>query len=148
MFLTRSGLTRILDPERVVTAIRAAESACTAEIRVSVSGALWGDPRKRAEKAFQRLGMAETEHRNGVLIYLMPRRRRFAILGDTGIHAAVGQAFWDGVAAALSERFKAGDFTGGLEHGLAEVGKQLATHFPVGEGGNPDELPDQVDLDG
>ena len=148
MILTRSELKRILDPERVVSAIREAEAACTAEIRVSVSGALWGDPRKRAEKAFVKLGMADTEHRNGVLIYLMPHRRRFAVLGDAGIHAAVGQAFWDSVAAALSERFKAGDFTGGLEQGIAEVGRQLAKHFPAGEGGNPDELPDQVDIDG
>ena len=130
-----------------MAAIREVEAACSAEIRVSVSGALWGDPRKRAEKAFVRLGMAKTEHRNGVLIYLMPHRRRFAVLGDAGIHAAVGQAFWESIAAALSERFKAGDFTGGLEHGIAEVGLQLAKHFPASEGGNPNELPDQIDID-
>lgn len=148
MFLTRSSLKRILDPERVVSAIRHAEAACSAEIRVSVSDAWWGDPRKRAEKAFIRLGMADTQHRNGVLIYLMPHRRRFAVLGDSGIHAAVGQAFWDATAAAMGERFKSGDFTGGLEHGIAEAGRQLAKHFPAGEGGNPNELPDQVDIDG
>ena len=91
--------------------------------------------------------MAKTEHRNGVLIYLMPRRRRFTVLGDAGIHGAVGQAFWESIAAALSERFKAGDFTGGLEHGIAEVGRQLAKHFPIREGENPNELPDQVDID-
>ena len=148
MFLTRSKLKRVLDPDRVVSAIRDAEAACSAEIRVSVSGAWWGDPRKRAEKAFTRLGMANTQHRNGVLIYLMPHRKRFAVLGDDGIHAAVGQAFWESVAAAMSERFKSGDFTGGLEHGITEVGRQLAKHFPASEGGNPDELPDQVDIDG
>jgi len=147
MILTQSKLKRILDPERVVSAIREAESACSAEIRVSVSGALWGDPRKRAEKAFARLGMADTKHRNGVLIYFMPHRRRFAVLGDAGIHAAVGQAFWDSTAAAMSERFKAGDFTGGLEHGIAEAGRQLAKHFPAGAGGNANELPDEVDID-
>lgn len=148
MILTRSNLKRLLDPDRVAAAIRAAEAACSAEIRVSVSGALWGDPRKRAEKAFVKLGMAKTEHRNGVLIYLMPRRRRFAVLGDSGIHAAVGQAFWDAIAAAMGERFKSGDFTGGLEHGIAEVGRQLEEHYPASRSGNPNELPDQVDIDG
>ncbi len=147
MILTRQQLKRLLDPERVVAAIRAAESGCTAEIRVSVSGALWGDPRARAEKAFVRLGMARTEHRNGVLFYLMPRRRRFAVLGDAGIHARVGQSFWDAIAAALSERFRDGDFTGGLEHGIAEAGRQLAAHFPAGAGRNRNELPDRIDLD-
>lgn len=148
MFLTRSKLKRILDPDRVVSAIRDAEAACSAEIRVSVSGAWWGDPRKRAEKAFVKLGMAGTGQRNGVLIYLMPHRRRFAVLGDSGIHAAVGQAFWDATAAAMAGRFKSGDFTGGLEHGIAEAGWQLAKHFPAGADGNPNELPDQVDIDG
>ena len=148
MILTRSRLKRILDPDRVAAAIHDAEAVCSAEIRVSVSGALWGDPRKRAEKAFLKLGMAKTEHRNGVLIYLMPHRRRFAVLGDSGIHTAVGQAFWDSVAAALSERFKAGDFTGGLEHGIAKVGEQLAKHFPANEENNSNELPDQVDIEG
>jgi putative membrane protein len=148
MFLTRSRLQRVLDPERVVAAIREAEAACSAEIRVSVSGALWGDPRKRAEKAFARLGMAKTERRNGVLIHLMLHRRRFTVLGDSGINAAVGQTFWDATAAAMGERFKSGDFTGGLEHGIAEVGRQLAKHFPSEAGGNPNELPDQVDIGG
>lgn len=147
MILTRSNLKRMLDPDRVSAAIRQAEAGCSAEIRVSVSGALWGDPRKRAEKAFVKLGMADTRHRNGVLIYLMPHRKRFAVLGDTGIHTAVGQAFWDSVAASLSERFQSGDFTGGLESGIAGIGRQLATHFPAGEGRNPNELPDEIDFD-
>ena len=148
MILTKKKLARILNPERVVAAIQMAEAQCTAEIRVSVSGAWWGDPQKRAKKAFIKLGMVNTRHRNGVLIYLMPHRKRFAVLGDAGIHAAVGQAFWESVTAAMSERFKSGDFTGGIEHGITEVGRQLAKHFPAGASGNPDELPDQVDIDG
>lgn len=148
MFLTRSKLKRIIDPERIVAAIQAAEAGCSAEIRVSVSGALWGDPRRRAEKAFLKLGMANTKHRNGVLIYVMPHRKRFAVLGDAGIHAAVGQAFWDSVVAILAGRFKSGDFTGGLELGIAEVGRRLAEHFPRDGNADPDELPDEVDLGG
>lgn len=148
MLLTRSKLKHLLDPDRIVAAIQAAEAGCSAEIRVSVSGALWGNPRKRAEKAFLKLGMANTQHRNGVLLYLMPSRKRFAVIGDAGIHAAVGQTFWESVSALLTERFKSGDFTGGLELGIAEVGRRLAEHFPIEAGGNPDELPDEVDFDG
>lgn len=148
MFLTRSKLNRWMDPDRITSAIREAESRCTAEIRVSVSGSWWGDPRKRAEKAFVRLGMAKTDLHNGVLIYVMPFRRRFAVIGDSGIHAAVGQAFWDAITNAMGERFKVGDFTGALEHGIAEVGHHLAKHFPASGEPNPNELPDQIDLDG
>ncbi|HEU4951363.1 MAG TPA: TPM domain-containing protein [Holophagaceae bacterium] len=148
MFLTQSRLRRLLDPERIVAAIRAAEVASTAEIRVSVSGARRGDPRARAEKAFHRLGMANTRQRNGVLIYLMPLARRYAVIGDAGIHAAVGQAFWDDLGAAMARHFAEGDFTGGLEAGIAEAGQALALHFPAGDGPNPDELPDRLDLEG
>ncbi len=146
LFLTRSKLQSLLDPDRIVAAIRAAESECTAEIRVSVSGAWWGDPEQRAQKAFLRLGMTNTEHRNGVLIFLMPHRRRFAVLGDQGIHAAVGHAFWEAVTAAMSQRFQADHLTEGLEHGIAEIGRQLTRHFPAVRNENPDELPDQVDF--
>ena len=146
MWLTRSKLQSLLDPDRVVAAIRAAESDCSAEIRVSVSGAWWGDPEKRAQKAFLRLGMANTEHRNGVLILLMPHRKRFAVLGDQGIHAAVGQDFWQAVTAAMSQRFQTNHLTEGLEHGIAEIGRQLTKHFPAVQHGHPNELPDQVDF--
>lgn len=148
MLLTQSKLRRLLDPERIASAIHDAESHCTAEIRVSVSGAWWGDPHKMAERAFIRMGMARTEQRNGVLFFVMPFRRRFAVIGDSGIHAAVGQAFWDEVTTAMGARFRAGDVTGALEHGIAEAGHHLAIHFPAPNGGNPNELPDQVDLGG
>lgn len=147
IFLMQTQLHRLLDPERLVAAIRVAESGCSAEIRVSVSGAWWGDPQVRARKAFARLGMEKTRHRNGVLIFLMPHRKRFAVLGDTGIHAAVGQPFWDALSAEMSGRFQAGDFTGGLEQGIAALGRALASHFPAAEGDNPNELPDELDRD-
>ena len=89
--------------------------------------------------------MARTVERNGVLIFVVPSRRRFVILGDEGIHAKAGQEFWDRTAAAISERFKSEDFTGGLVHGIQEAGKQLATHFPP-RASATNELPDDVDL--
>ena len=48
------------------------------------------------------------------------------ILGDEGIHREVGQVFWDDVTAAVSDRFRKGDFTGGLVHGIAEAGRVLS----------------------
>ena len=67
----------------------------------------WGDVEKVARKAFVRLGMDRTAQRNGVLIFLVPSRKRFAVLGDEGIHAKVGQDFWDEAAACLSAHFHA-----------------------------------------
>jgi uncharacterized membrane protein len=134
-----------VDVGRIERAIAEAEKQSTAEVRVSVSRFFWGDVRHHAERAFRRLGMRNTEHRNGVLIFLVPSRRTLVVLGDEGIHEKVGQAFWDDVVRKASARFSAGDYTEGLLEAIATVGKPLAEHFPS-EGVNPNELPNQVDF--
>ncbi len=136
----------LVDEGAVTRAIHEAEHGTTGEIRVSVSTFFWGDVRKAAERAFERLGMTRTRHRNAVLIYVVPSRKRFVVLGDEALHARVGQEFWDGVAAAMSGFFRKGDFTGGLVHGIAEAGRQLAQHFPSDGPEGHDELPDEVDF--
>jgi uncharacterized membrane protein len=90
--------------------------------------------------------MENTPERNGVLIFLVPGRKRFAVLGDVAIHAHVGQAFWEDVAACLSARFRRGEFTEGLVEGIHLLGDRLASHFPRVRAEGQDELPDQVDF--
>jgi len=143
--MLRRRLRQLIDEEAVKAAIAEAERNTSGEIRVSVSTFFWGDVRKTAERAFERLGMTATARRNGVLFFLVPSRRKFVVLGDEGIHRKVGQGFWDDVTAAVSDRFGKGDFTGGLVHGVAEAGKVLAFHFPR-EDANPNELTDDVDF--
>ena len=58
--------------------------------------------RRVAERAFEKLGMARTRQRNAILFFVVPSRRRFAVLGDEGIHAKVGQEFWDAIATGAS----------------------------------------------
>lgn len=136
----------LVDGERVQQAIAEAERLTSGEVRVSVSTFFWGDVRAVAEKAFARLGMDATQERNGVLFFVVPSRKRFVVLGDEGIHAKVGQEFWDAVAAAVSERFHEGDYTGGLARGIGEVGRLLAEHFPRDPVSDRNELPDAVDF--
>jgi uncharacterized membrane protein len=136
---------KLVDIEAIRRAVERAESQTSGQIRVSVSTLFWGDVRHAAHRAFVRLGMEQTRQRNGILLFIVPSRRRFAVVGDQGIHDRVGQDFWDGVAKAISERFHKGDFTGGIIHGVETVGQQLAQHFPPVPGG-PNELPDDVDL--
>ena len=106
----------------------------------------WGKVRPVAERAFVRLGMAKTRRRNGVLFFVVPARRRFVVLGDEGIHARVGQEFWDVLADAVSGHFRKGEFTDGLVRGIREAGAKLAAHFPYDPATDRNELPDEVDL--
>jgi uncharacterized membrane protein len=145
MWLGRGTLIRRLDVKRIEDALRAAEKRTSGEIRVSVSHFFWGNVRKAAEHAFVRMGMTATKERNGILFFVVPSRRRFVVLGDEGIHAKVGQEFWDKIAAAMSAKFHAGDFTGGLVDAIGVVGEELARHFPR-TAADVNELPDHVDF--
>ena len=144
--MTRKKLFQLIDRDKIKDAIQKAEHRTSGEIRVSVAPFFWGNVEKLADKAFVRLGMTNTKDRNGVLFFVVPSRRKFVVLGDQGIHERVGQEFWDHVAAAVSDKFRGGDFTGGLVRGIEEVGEQLAAHFPYDATTDKDELPDDVDF--
>ena len=146
MVMTRKKLLQIIDQVRIQRAIEAAEQRTSGEICVSVARLFWGSIEKAADKAFVRLGMTNTKDRNGVLFFVVPARRKFVVRGDRGIHERVGQSFWQDVADALSEKFRAGDFTEGLVKGIETVGEQLATHFPYDRTTDKNELSNEVDF--
>lgn len=135
-----------LDVAALEAAIREAERATTGEVRIAVLPRVRGGLEKAVKPAAERLGMTRTAQRNGILILVDPARRAFLVWGDTAIHERVGEAFWKEVAAAIEERFRAGDFTGGLVRGIETAGRALAAHFPCGPGGHANELPDRVDI--
>ena len=138
-----------IDVERVEAAIREAEGRTSGEIRVAVSRFyFWGDVRFAARCAFARLHMERTRQRNAVLILVAPRRRRFAIVADTGVHARAGDGSWQAIADLLGRQFRAGDLTGGLVQGIAALGDCLAKHFPADSKRDANELPDSVVVDG
>ncbi len=142
----RRKLMQTIDCERVLAAIREAERRTSGEIRVSVARFFWGNVRRVAEKAFVRMKISGTRDRNGILFFIVPARRRFAVLGDSGIHAKVGQEFWDAVAALLSESFRKGEFTEGLVRAIGAAGERLAEHFPYDRSADVNELPDAIDF--
>jgi uncharacterized membrane protein len=123
---------KAIDRDAVKAAIVAAERLTSGEIAVSLAPWFWGSVERAADQAFVRLGVGRTREHNGVLVFVCPRRRRFVVLGDSAIHAKVGQTFWDDTAAAIAERFRTGDLTGGIVHGIAVIGDRLAVHFPRG----------------
>ena len=149
MWWTRQKhLSRDFDGDAVANAIAAAEHQTSGQVVVSISPFFIGSVRRAADRAFLRLGVANTRAHNGVLFFIVPSRRQFIVLGDDGIHRAVGQTFWDDVAAAVSKRFARGDMTAGLVDGIAEVGRQLAAHFPHDDADERNELPDAIDYGG
>ncbi len=134
-----------IDKHRIKAAIQRAEKRTSGEIRVSISPLFWGSIRKAAERAFERMGMTATRERNAVLFFVVPTRRKFVVLGDSGIHEKAGQEFWQAIVEIVGKKFREGDFTGGLVDGVAAVGESLAKHFPFDAAADANELPDDVD---
>jgi uncharacterized membrane protein len=143
---SRRKLMKAIDVERVKAAIAAAERAASGEVRVSVAPFFWGSVRRVAEKAFVRLGMTGTKDRNGILFFIVPGRKKFAVLGDEGIHAQVSPDFWESLAGLMSGHFRNGEFTEGLVAAIEEAGRQLAAHFPCDPSTDVNELPDDIDF--
>jgi uncharacterized membrane protein len=137
------------EQQRIVAAIQMAEQRTSGEIRFHVErdvpkGAPSdGDPYLRARELFGKMGMHATGDRNGVLVYLAVRARRFAIVGDEQLHQQVGDGFWKDVAALMAARFAADDFAGGVEAGIARIGEKLREHFPYRED-DVNELSDDI----
>jgi uncharacterized membrane protein len=132
-----------LDSDRIVKTIADAEKKSSGEIRVHVTRRKPDNLEQRARRRFELLGMTKTADRNGVLIYIAPRMRRFQILGDSGIHEKCGDDFWKETAAEMESHFRKGEFTEGIVRGIAKIGDVLAAHFSR-KAGDVNELSDEV----
>ena len=132
--------------EAIVRAIGEAEHATSGEIRVHVETSCKADVLDEAAWLFRKLGMHRTADRNGVLIYLAIKERRYAIIGDTGINAVVPPGFWDQIRDHMNQRFSENLFTEGLAEGIIMAGEQLKEHFPHAKD-DINELTDTISFD-
>jgi uncharacterized membrane protein len=141
------------DFEAISRAITDAEATTTAEIRVHLDrrvphGRFWtkGHPLKRARALFTWLGMHRTRERNGVLIYLAVEDRKLAIVGDDGIHARVGDTYWERVRDVMVEDLRGRSPVDGVVKAVHDLGRVLQQHFPR-RGEKPNELSNEVDVE-
>lgn len=152
LFTTAWSVRGAFPPEALANieeAIRESETAHSGQIRFAVQHSLDTrevlrgiTARQRAIEVFGELGVWDTEHNNGVLIYFLLADRDFEIIGDRGIDARVGPEGWESICRGMEERIREGDLEGGVIWGIRAVGEQLRAHFSR-EGGPSGDLPDQ-----
>src|SRR2546421_3594593 len=120
-----------LEHDRIVQAIREAESKTSGEIRIYIQrGKLDVDPLIAAQRKFHRLRMYKTSGRNGVLIFVAPRAHKFAVVGDRAIHEKSGDQYWQGIVGSMREHFRNERFSDALVDAINDIGTVLAQHFP------------------
>lgn len=144
---------RTLPPDalqRITARIAASERRHTGQIRICVEGGLpWSyiarhaSARDRAVMMFSKLRAWDTEHNNGVLIYLLIAERSIDIVADRGLHAHVGSGEWRQLVSGMASAFRAERFEDGLTVAVDAVGALLERHFPATQDApRTNELPD------
>lgn len=130
-------------------AIRRAESRHAGQIRFVVEGGLEPHPlwrgqlaRERAIDVFSQLRIWDTEHNNGVLVYVLLADRAVEIVADRGIHARVEAGVWEGICRAKECAFQRGQYAAGVQEGVQAVAAELGRCFPMSAPG-VNELPDR-----
>lgn len=129
--------------DTVVAAVRLAEKGTSGEIRIHIDGECEGNPMKRAEEVFGKLGMNRTGLRNGVLIYLACNSKVFAVIGDKGINDVVPDDFWEDILNIMRVRFRKEEYTEGLSEAVLKIGEKLKDFFPYQEN-DVNEQPDEI----
>ena len=140
-------------PHRALTAIeqaiKASEATHSGQVRFALEGALDGAPlfegqsaRERAIEMFAQLRIWDTEHNNGVLVYLLLADRAVEIVADRGIQTKIGSHEWEAICRKMETAFKKDDYEGGIVRGIQEVTLHVAKHFPA-TGAHLNELLDK-----
>lgn len=133
--------------QAIERAVRQSETTHHGQICVAIEAALELKPllrnisaRERALEVFGQLRVWDTEHDNGVLVYVLLADRDVEILADRGIHRRVAPDAWERICKQIEAEYRAGRYETGTVAGIAAIGELLAAHYPGARG---NELPDR-----
>ena len=164
LWLDAADTRRAIPPDmlqRLARRVAASERRHSGEIRICVEASLplsylWrlgrhtpiaALTRQRAVTMFGKLRVWDTEHNNGVLIYVLLAERAIEIVADRGVARHVGPDQWQAMVARMAAAFREQRYEDGLTQALEETSAVLMQHFAV-DGSEQDahakanELPD------
>jgi putative membrane protein len=98
---------------------------------------------RAAMEQFLSRGIAHTNDRSGILIFVSLAERYARVLADDGIAAKVPQARWQSAVEALIAHTRDGRIADGFVAAIELCGNELATHFPRGAA-TRNELPNRI----
>ncbi len=156
-WLDEADTRRAIPPElleRLRRRVAASEKRHSGEVRIHVEAGLptsyllrHATARERAVALFGKLRVWDTEHNNGVLIYLLLAEHAIEIVADRGLNQHVTAGEWQAIVARMGAAFRERRFEDGLTQALEEVSALLVAHFPLAAGQtNPNELPDEPSI--
>jgi uncharacterized membrane protein len=164
LWLDASDASRAIPPDllkRLAQRVAASERRHSGEIRICVEASLpmsylWRLDkrhsialltRQRAVTMFGKLRVWDTEHNNGVLIYVLLAEHAIEIVADRGVARHVSPDQWQAMVSRMASAFREQRYEDGLTQALEETSALLMDYFSVdasqeGVGVNSNELPD------
>ncbi len=164
LWLDAADTRRAIPPDmlkRLAQRVAASEQRHNGQIRICVESSLpisylWrlgkhhtmgALARQRAVMLFGKLRVWDTEHNNGVLIYLLLAEHAIEIVADRGLRQHVSPAQWQAMLARMATAFRDKRYEDGLTQAIEETSEALMEHFAVNHAtddpkAHPNELPD------
>jgi putative membrane protein len=143
--MTALSATRIFVVQLVLALAAAlATSPATWRVRLVPQAIRRRRGREAAQREFDSRGLAGTQGRTGVLLFLAAAERHVEVIADLGISAVVEEAEWRAVIEGLVAALQRGETASGLVGAVERIGSILARHVPPGSRG--DELPNRLIL--
>ena len=124
--------------DAIAKEISASRNAHVGQVYFAVEGALHVRPlfkgqtaQQRALEVFSHLRVWDTEHNNGLLIYLLLADRAVEIVADRGVYSRVDPGEWGRICRQMEAAFKQKSYAEGVLGGIQAVTQQLIQHFPA-----------------
>ncbi len=122
----------------ITHAVTQAESGTSGEIDICIEPALpfsylhkTLSTHDRALMLFGKLRVWDTEHNNGLLIYVNIAEHSLDIICDRALARAVPSARWAEITRLACDELRANRYEQGLEWAVIECGRELKAHFPA-----------------
>ena len=130
---------------QIITFVVLAGVLCLPRIRVALMprAARRAVAHRVAMEQFISRGIARTEDRCGIMIFVSLAERYARVVVDDGIAAKVPQNHWQAAVDALIAHMKEGRIADGFVAAIDLCGRELAEHFPRAATSR-DELPNRI----
>jgi uncharacterized membrane protein len=100
-------------------------------------------PEELASRDFDKLGVANTKNKTGILIFILFGERYYNIIADEGIHVKIPEQVWTSIDSKLVGEFRKEGYLNGILHIIDRVGQVLKKEFPR-EADDTNEVSDEI----
>ena len=136
------------DLQRIAAAVQQAERGHVGEIQVVIEGhlpclqAYKQNTRKRAEQLFAELGVWDTEHNSGVLLYVNLCERQVELIFDRGLQQAIQQEVWNLICQDMVQQFGQKNYCEAVIQAIKKIGHILHQYDEINGIADVNERPD------